>query len=865
MNHPNLSPAPPRGQSSVGGNGHLADPPARPARPRLIPEFIPEELRERRQFVDWRYEWRQNEKTGESKWTKVPYQVVAGRAARNAKTTDANTWGTFQEAVTLLEFPCQYPRDEFDGIGYVFAPFDPYFGVDLDRCLTADGEVFEWAIPYLEMLRGSYGEISPSGTGIKFWGRGALPDGKGTKRGGLGPDGTGAVEIYDRSRYFTVTGNRWSDVAQIADLADVPPKILAMLQARPGRKVKAKSNGQPYCYAAGKTVHSDDEVLRAAGYSAGFDSLWRGDLNGFPSPSEADMALANRLAFYCGPGQHDQVSRLFLQSGLGQRDKAHRPDYLSRTVAKAFERAPSEYFGWEPLTNGNGVRRADDQAVTEAESEGPTFRNWELEEVEPQGEPKRGPDGEELEKPKYRKVSLRSGRIWGQLDDLKSGWPKRVDDQLFVEAMGHRPLFLDSAARLFAWIDGLAPVDWKRGDQFVTQERFYEFMRMNAERFDAIEEFPHWPTMPGTFYLHPQVEPTKEKTLLKQLLKFFSFPTDEDESLCMAAIFTPFWGGPAGARPAFRIEGPEEDEPEKQGRGVGKTTLVEILASLCGGLMDLHEDEDIPAFKTRLLSEEGLSKRIARIDNIKTLRFSWAALEQFITSRVISGRRNYKGEGQRPNTVTTFITINGGSFSKDMATRVIPIRLARPKPRGGWLREVTQFVEKNRWGLIGEILGNLSDDAGSIEASGRWAEWEVGVLGKVASYDKCQKLIAKRIGLIDDDDADARDFEEFVASQLRARGHTPETTNIKIPSSFIGEWVSLYEGKHYKTSSACALLATKPVKHLKPRRTKVTRFWAWVGNPESKDYADLHPSCAIAEDDKGDGEVTDPTESPSPY
>ena len=34
------------------------------------------------------------------------------------------------------------------------------------------------------------------------------------------------------------------------------------------------------------------------------------------------MALVNRLAFYCGPGQEEQVKRLFLRSELGKRDKA---------------------------------------------------------------------------------------------------------------------------------------------------------------------------------------------------------------------------------------------------------------------------------------------------------------------------------------------------------------------------------------------------------------------------------------------------------------------------------------------------------------------------------------------------------------
>jgi len=54
--------------------------------------------------------------------------------------------------------------------------------------------------------------------------------------------------------------------------------------------------------------------------------------------------------------------------------------------------------------------------------------------------------------------------------------------------------------------------------------------------------------------------------------------------LILAATLTLFWGGSSSARPAFRIDGPEDDPPELAKRAVGKTRLVQILASLVGGL-----------------------------------------------------------------------------------------------------------------------------------------------------------------------------------------------------------------------------------------------------------------------------------------
>jgi hypothetical protein len=50
----------------------------------------------------------------------------------------------------------------------------------------------------------TYAEISPSGLGIKIWAKGRLPG-----RGTAFYIGDGRVEVYDRARYFTVTGDHW--------------------------------------------------------------------------------------------------------------------------------------------------------------------------------------------------------------------------------------------------------------------------------------------------------------------------------------------------------------------------------------------------------------------------------------------------------------------------------------------------------------------------------------------------------------------------------------------------------------------------------------------------------------------------------
>src|SRR5262249_20901129 len=128
-------------------------------------------------------------------------------------------------------------------------------------------------------------------------------------------------------------------------------------ESKPPAKAKTRPNGQVGrrrpAESAGSSVHDDEEVLRTAKKSQGFPALWEGNWEGaFESQSSADMALVNRLAFYCGPGQEEQVKRLFLQSGLAMRDKARRPDYLDRTVDRAY-RDRVDYFRWDRSQRGD--------------------------------------------------------------------------------------------------------------------------------------------------------------------------------------------------------------------------------------------------------------------------------------------------------------------------------------------------------------------------------------------------------------------------------------------------------------------------------------------------------------------------------
>jgi hypothetical protein len=157
----------------------------------------------------------------------------------------------------------------------------------------------------------------------------------------------------------------------------------------------------------------------------------------------------------------------------------------------------------------------------------------------------------------------------------------------------------------------------------------------------------------------------------------------------------------------------EDDKPvEGKGRDVGKTTLVETIAQLVGGVIAVRARESIEELMKRLLSESCRTLRVGLLDNLKTHRFSWDDFEGLITAEYISGRQLYVGEGRRPNIITWFLTMNAASLSRDMTQLVVPNMLTRPKYAGRWTREVQAFIKARRWEIVGDILAALRAEPG---------------------------------------------------------------------------------------------------------------------------------------------------------
>lgn len=275
----------------------------------ILPQnTIPSELLARNHWVNW---GPRKNKQGET-INKMPIDPKTGK---NAHSNYPATWGSFDQAAAgVTRF------QNISGFGFVFSEQDPYCGVDLDKCRDQQTGVVEpWAVDIVADLA-SYTEISPSGTGLHILVRGKVP-GKRNR--------SGHIEMYDRGRYFTMTGTMLPGTpATINERQDALDRLYART---------LNENALPQSQAARPLDLSDRELIqriKSSAQGAKFDRLWQGDISDYGGDdSAADLALCNILRFWTG-GDAGRIDSLFRQSGL-MRPKWDRPDYRTRTIEAA--------------------------------------------------------------------------------------------------------------------------------------------------------------------------------------------------------------------------------------------------------------------------------------------------------------------------------------------------------------------------------------------------------------------------------------------------------------------------------------------------------------------------------------------------
>lgn len=393
------------------------------------------------------------------------------------------------------------------------------------------------------------------------------------------------------------------------------------------------------------------------------------------------------------------------------------------------------------------------------------------------------------------KVPKSMEAIIGEIRDATNNWPRRMGDALFVDAGGNIA-WIENSAALGGFIGTAAgkPLRFARGIGIhAVAEVFQEFRRC-ATAYHGVETLPHYPIVEGLYYACEMPQPGDGTTLAK-LVDHFTPETDIDRDLILAAFVTPGWGG-TGKRPSFGIT-------SDAGRGCGKTTLAKMIGRVWGGIIDIAADEPAEVVKQRLLSPEGITKRVANIDNLKSMRFSSAALESLVTQDNISGKRMYVGEASRPNNLTWITTLNGVSFATDWAQRSVIIKLQKPTYSGTWQDDVEAFIDANRAEIIADAIGFLQRPARhTLERYSRWGNWERDILSRLPEPADAQAVILDRQREADAEGEETGTFEDHVAEKLQEAHFDIKTDRVLIPSKLAAAWLSEVTGERYGTTKA---------------------------------------------------------------
>lgn len=247
---------------------------------------VPVELRSLASWVVWQAE----QKPGQAKLAKVPYNPTTGRRADSSR---PETGTTFEQAVEA------YQRGGYSGVGLILAEDYGLTGVDLDACLDGT-EILPWAAEIVAELA-SYTEVSPSGTGLRVFCKGKLPPGRRKK---------GPVEMYETERFLTVTGRSLEPTYPLAERQ----KQIESVHAKHLGGGETSSTASHCVSGPGNSLTVEQAIALCVTTFPHFQELWEGALLEHPSRSEAELAIMNRLAWATG-GTPEKMLEAFRESG----------------------------------------------------------------------------------------------------------------------------------------------------------------------------------------------------------------------------------------------------------------------------------------------------------------------------------------------------------------------------------------------------------------------------------------------------------------------------------------------------------------------------------------------------------------------
>ena len=318
-----------------------------------------------------------------------------------------------------------------DGIGFCLGHegYANLVGIDCDHCLDAVGNIIDSNVQRWVKALDSYTERTPTETAFTVWVHGTIPV-AGQRKEEAG------VEIYAKKRYFTVTGLHLKGTpTEIHDRQKAIDALWAELfgdRSKARTRPNGKSNGHPEL--------SDDELIDKARAARTAPSSKPCSTPVIPAITAVTtigpiQALANLLAFWTNrdarangsdfrPFRSRSEGQVEGQAGLSPR----RPWPAAIAGCKTTYSPVSRNGHTSTLPPGDGATKL---RPSTGRDHRPRFANS-------------IPEAGDKAVPVLMPGLIESLTVVGQ------GWPKRVDETLFV-ASADSTVYLESATR-FSWL-----------------------------------------------------------------------------------------------------------------------------------------------------------------------------------------------------------------------------------------------------------------------------------------------------------------------------------------------------------------------------------------------------------------------------
>lgn len=275
---------------------------------------------------------------------KIPYNAGNGSAAAS---DNPETWQSYELAKKSWIVNSGF----YAGIGRMFLRSQGITGVDLDKCIDDQGNIAEWALAIVKLLK-SYTEYSPSKRGLHIWVHGVLPQNLAPNK--PLPDG---IEMYDHLRYFTVTGKHFAGTP--TTIEDRQTELLNLFQEVTTKRAAAKkqtekpAKEQPTAASSSAygltALENECRVMRMTGEGARNDQLNRSAfaLGQLIGGGELDRTTVEMQLFASAAAaglDDDREIEKTMRSGIenGMADPRKAPEKPSAVKKGILQRAQEE-------------------------------------------------------------------------------------------------------------------------------------------------------------------------------------------------------------------------------------------------------------------------------------------------------------------------------------------------------------------------------------------------------------------------------------------------------------------------------------------------------------------------------------------